>query len=106
MPIYQPLNVTSVEKSSANSEDIIGVIDTIFDYVEFVKGEPIATISKDSWGTEVAVIGAGVAGLVAAYELLKIGANPVIFEASDRIGGRAYSKHFTEYDGTESPVFA
>jgi NADPH-dependent 2,4-dienoyl-CoA reductase/sulfur reductase-like enzyme len=31
-------------------------------------------------GTEVAVIGAGIAGLVAAYELMKLGLKPVIYE--------------------------
>lgn len=106
MPFYELLNASQRQKSSPNSEDILGVIDTIFDYVEFVKGDRIATLPEDLWGTEVAVIGAGVAGLVAAYELLKMGAKPVIFEASHRIGGRAYSKHFTELDGKESPVVA
>ena len=106
MPFYELINVPQLKEASPNPDDIIGVIDTLYDYVEFVKGERIATLPKDRWRTEVAVIGAGVAGLVAAYELLKIGANPVIFEASDRIGGRAYSKHFTDSEGQESPVFA
>lgn len=106
MSFYGLQNISTLKKISPNSEDIIGVIDTLYDYVEFVKNAPIATLPKDSWETEVAVIGAGVAGLVAAYELLKIGVKPVIFEASDRLGGRAYSKHFTELDGKESPVFA
>ncbi|EGK83616.1 hypothetical protein D0A34_16065 [Microcoleus vaginatus PCC 9802] len=106
MPFYELLNVPQRNKFSPSSEDIIGVIDTLYDYVEFVKGDRIATLPEDRWGTEVAVIGAGVAGLVAAYELLKMGAKPVLFEASDRIGGRAYSKHFTESDGKESPVLA
>lgn len=108
MPFYELQNVPQFREvsPSPNSEDIIGVIDTLYDYVEFVKGDRIATLPEALWGTEVAVIGAGVAGLVAAYELLRVGATPVIFEASDRIGGRAYSKHFTEPDGKESPVFA
>lgn len=38
-------------------------------------------------GKKVAVIGAGPAGLAAAMELAKIGHQPVIFEASDRVGG-------------------
>jgi NADPH-dependent 2,4-dienoyl-CoA reductase/sulfur reductase-like enzyme len=38
-------------------------------------------------GTEVAVIGGGLSGLVAAYELMKMGLKPVLYEA-DRIGGR------------------
>ena len=36
----------------------------------------------------VAVIGAGIAGLTAAYELSKSGADVTVFEASERVGGR------------------
>jgi glycine/D-amino acid oxidase-like deaminating enzyme len=35
---------------------------------------------------EVAVVGAGISGLVAAYELMRLGLKPVVYEASD---GRA-----------------
>jgi renalase len=40
----------------------------------------------------VAVIGAGVAGLTCARELLLRGYEPVVFEASDRLGGRCSSR--------------
>lgn len=36
----------------------------------------------------VLVLGAGIAGLVAAYELLKAGHTPIILEAQNRLGGR------------------
>jgi tryptophan 2-monooxygenase len=49
-------------------------------------------------GTEVAIIGAGIAGIVAAYELMKLGLKPVIYEA-DRIGGRLRSEPFKDGDG-------
>ena len=42
----------------------------------------------------VAIIGGGVAGLTAAYRLLAAGGKPVLFEASNRWGGRM----FTVYD--------
>ena len=42
----------------------------------------------------VAIIGGGVAGLTAAYRLHQAGAKPVVFEASNRWGGRM----FTQYD--------
>ncbi|MBE6053220.1 MAG: FAD-dependent oxidoreductase [Clostridium sartagoforme] len=42
----------------------------------------------------VAIIGAGEAGLAAAYELKKIGCNITIFEASKRVGGRVYTHSF------------
>jgi monoamine oxidase len=37
---------------------------------------------------KVVVVGAGMAGLVAAYELLKVGHEPIILEAQQRVGGR------------------
>ena len=39
----------------------------------------------------VLVIGAGMAGLVAAYELRRQGHDPVVFEAQGRVGGRIYT---------------
>jgi tryptophan 2-monooxygenase len=49
-------------------------------------------------GTEVAIIGAGMAGMAAAYELMKMGLKPVIYEAS-RIGGRLRSQPFEGAEG-------
>ena len=37
----------------------------------------------------IAVLGAGPMGLGAAYQLVKDGRKPVIFEADDRVGGMA-----------------
>lgn len=42
----------------------------------------------------VAVIGAGEAGLAAAFELRKIGCNITLFEATKRIGGKVYTYYF------------
>ncbi len=40
---------------------------------------------------KVVIIGAGMAGLVAAYELLRAGHDPFILEAQQRAGGRVYT---------------
>ena len=53
----------------------------------------IGTIPDDALGTEVAIIGGGMAGMVAAYELMKVGLRPVVYEPG-RIGGRLRSEHF------------
>ncbi|WP_332995105.1 flavin monoamine oxidase family protein [Scytonema sp. PRP1] len=47
---------------------------------------------------KVGIIGAGLAGLTAAYELKQIGHDVTVFEASNRSGGRVYTHHFK--DGT------
>jgi monoamine oxidase len=41
----------------------------------------------------IAIIGAGIAGLTAAYELRKLGLKPMVYEASARSGGRIYTAH-------------
>ncbi|WP_304451561.1 NAD(P)/FAD-dependent oxidoreductase [Nocardiopsis sp. YSL2] len=55
------------------------------DYLEHPAG--IGQVPAGSHGTEVAVIGGGLSGIITAYELMKMGLKPVVYEA-DRIGGR------------------
>jgi protoporphyrinogen oxidase len=45
-------------------------------------------------GQRVAVLGAGPMGLAVAYELVRMGHNPVVFEADDRVGGMAAAFDF------------
>ncbi|MEU9032915.1 NAD(P)/FAD-dependent oxidoreductase [Streptomyces sp. NPDC048383] len=46
-------------------------------------------------GTPVAVVGGGMAGLTAAYELMRLGLRPVVYEV-DQLGGRMRSVAFPE----------
>ena len=51
------------------------------------------SIPEQMHGKRVAVIGAGAAGVIAGYELMKLGLKPVVYEAS-RMGGRLRSQAF------------
>jgi monoamine oxidase len=46
---------------------------------------------QDQPPKKVIIVGAGMAGLVAAYELLRAGHDPHILEAQSRVGGRVYT---------------
>jgi len=72
-----------------------------FDYRELVgNATGIGEIPVEKLGKKIAVIGAGCAGLCAAYELMKIGLKPEVYESarypdgSPRIGGRIYTYRF------------
>jgi monoamine oxidase len=54
----------------------------------------------------VIVVGAGVAGLVAGYELKRAGHTPVILEAQHRVGGRVYTLRAPFADGLYAEVGA
>jgi tryptophan 2-monooxygenase len=58
----------------------------------------LGSVPPELYGTEVAVIGAGVSGLVTAYELMKLGLRPVVYEA-DQIGGRLRTAAFPAAPG-------
>ncbi|MEJ7137121.1 flavin monoamine oxidase family protein [Amphibiibacter pelophylacis] len=53
----------------------------------------LGQVPASQHGQEVAVVGGGMAGLVAAYELMRMGLKPVVYEAS-RLGGRLRSQRF------------
>ncbi len=53
--------------------------------------EPLTLQKGEAHGTKVVILGAGVAGLSAAYELGKAGYDCIVLEARDRVGGRNWS---------------
>src|SRR5687768_11497805 len=50
---------------------------------------------------DVAVVGAGIAGLVAARRLAAGGADVVVLEARDRVGGRTVNEPISDSEQTE-----
>ncbi|KIQ18226.1 flavin monoamine oxidase family protein [Rhodococcus sp. MEB064] len=61
------------------------------DYVSHPAG--LGSVPAERLGTRVAIVGAGLAGTVAARELLRMGLEPVVYEAG-RLGGRMHSVSF------------
>jgi tryptophan 2-monooxygenase len=53
----------------------------------------LARLPAEKLGTEIAIVGGGIAGVVAAYELMRLGLKPVLYEAG-RLGGRLRSEPF------------
>lgn len=66
------------------------------DWIKHPKG--LGRLPSERLGQEVAIIGAGMAGVLAAYELMRLGLRPVVYEAG-RIGGRLRSQAFEAADG-------
>lgn len=65
------------------------------DYLAHPAG--LGAVPPTEHGTEVAVVGGGLSGLVTAYELMRMGLRPVLYEA-DRIGGRLRTVTFDGCD--------
>src|SRR5712692_6263663 len=55
------------------------------------EAEPLALEQGATHGTKVVVLGAGLAGLSAAYELGRAGYDVTVLEARDRVGGRTWT---------------
>jgi tryptophan 2-monooxygenase len=58
----------------------------------------LGSVPAAAHGAEVAIIGGGLSGMVAAYELMKLGLKPVVYEQG-RLGGRLRSQVFQGADG-------
>jgi tryptophan 2-monooxygenase len=83
--------ICNPEFLASSTHDVRDLPINPYDYSNLLAKDAIGTVPKEALGTRVAIIGAGAAGLCAAYELMKVGLEPVIYEASERIGGRIYS---------------
>lgn len=70
---------------------------SIQDYVDIVKLGIAKKFNTDR-PKKVIIVGAGLAGLAAGYELKRAGHTPIILEAQQRVGGRVYTLRdpFTE----------
>lgn len=58
----------------------------------------LGTLPVSAHGSRVGIIGAGAAGVIAGFELMKLGLRPILFESS-QFGGRLRSKPFEGTDG-------
>ena len=58
----------------------------------------LGTIPIAQHGARVAIIGAGIAGVIAGYELMRMGLRPILYE-SGQFGGRLRSQPFEGADG-------
>ena len=70
---------------------------SIQDYIDIVR-QGISKKFKPDKQKKVIIVGAGLAGLAAGYELKRAGHTPIILEAQQRVGGRVYTLRdpFTE----------
>lgn len=66
------------------------------DWITHPKG--LGYLPETAHGSKVAIIGSGAAGIIAAYELMKMGVHPIVFEAG-KFGGRLRSEPFEGSDG-------
>ena len=60
---------------------------SIQDYVDIVR-QGIAKKFPAGKPKKIVIVGAGLAGLAAGYELKRAGHTPIILEAQQRVGGR------------------
>ena len=91
----------STERSAQSTNNVqLTYADILYDHAGFLrKYDGLLGPAGAMNGKNVAVVGAGPAGMCAAYLLDQQGANVTIFEASSRIGGRVYSYEPIPGDG-------
>ncbi len=89
---------TAFETPQPGSVTIFGP-DFPFAYDDWLRHPAgLGSVPEAARGATVAIVGAGLAGLVAAYELMELGLRPVVYEPT-RVGGRLRSHEFEGADG-------
>ncbi len=75
------------------------------DYLAVIRNG-IGKVSEGGLRKKVIIVGGGMAGLVAAYELKRAGHQPIILEAQRRLGGRVYTLRDPFMEGLYAEVGA
>jgi monoamine oxidase len=68
----------------------------LFDFIALVDHPETFVSAGPAAGREVAIIGAGNAGVSAAYLLMRLGLKPVVYDITGRVGGRSYTQPFSK----------
>ncbi|MEV0388912.1 FAD-dependent oxidoreductase [Nonomuraea sp. NPDC050643] len=108
--------IPSRPRSIRTTQAVDRLPDFPFDYGDYLAPDQngqrkfIGTLPQAAQGRTVAVIGAGAAGLCAAYELMRIGLRPVVFEAETdaagrpRVGGRMHTLSLNPADPAKAEM--
>lgn len=97
--INQPNN-PSDEQRYALLKSLLTEHKRLADFPYIIRGlnppEPITNILPPGSckGLRIGILGGGVAGLVSAYELQKLGCSITLYEGSNRLGGQIYTYYF------------
>lgn len=117
IPLNQVMNPTNEQRQEMirNSLETAGRLEDYEYIVHLLSPPPDITnyaLPGELKGVKIGVIGGGLAGLSAAFELRKLGADITILEANEnRIGGRVYTyyfdpegKYYNEFGAHRIPV--
>ena len=88
-----PFFVTNRSAGPSSDPTPLTYVDILYDHAGYLKTNNGMLGSGNLAGASVGIIGAGAAGLCAAYLLMKMGVLVTIYEASSSAGGRICSIH-------------
>jgi tryptophan 2-monooxygenase len=79
--------LTTGAKAAVSTAAPATYVDILYDHAGYLRANQSLAPGSLA-GQSVAIVGAGAAGLIAAYQLMQLGCEVQIFEATDRPGGR------------------